>query len=417
MDQYFDNHKRQLNLLLDRNRTLKYKYAIFKAVKPGDLVIDFGCGTGILGFFALQAGARHIYAIEETPIIEYAQKVALKNEMDDKITFINKPGKQVTEEDIPKKVDLIISEPVSNLLLEGNAWSSIEYLKKFLDKDGLILPTSGSLFFVPVSAAPEVFYDSNHLVGGPNVYNIDFLNLPRSIFYKSTLSEKAWLSQPYPLLEVQLLKDTLTDTISQSTKFSIQKSGQLIGVEFFFRLNIFGNISLSSKDQMHYRNWMPLFAPCSQEGLVCPGDNLRITVLSEVLRPYKGRWTLEYEHQSKLLPANDSWWKTQFAVPKLPTGVMSSKHGLLRLIKDEYLQYDCDNDLEHEFVELFTGSLNCEEICQVIAQSNKYNLSHDKIFDYLIQLLHKLLRNSLIELPIPVERFYTTKFTSVMYIP
>ena len=123
MDQYFDNYKRQLALLLDRNRTLKYKYAIFKAIKPEDSVIDFGSGTGILGFFALQAGASHVYAIEETSIIDYAKKLAKQNNFEDKITFIKKSGSKVTKEDIPEKVDIILSEPISNLLLEGNSSS------------------------------------------------------------------------------------------------------------------------------------------------------------------------------------------------------------------------------------------------------------------------------------------------------
>ena len=417
MDEYFDNYKRQLNLLLDNNRTLKYKYAIFKAVKSGDLVIDFGCGTGILGFFALQAGARHVYAIEETSIIEYAQKVAMKNDLEDKITFIKKRGKHVTEEDIPDKVDLLLSEPVSNLLFEGEAWSTIEYLKKFLNKDASILPVSGCLFMVPVKAAPEVFHDSTHLIGGPNVYNVDFLQLPRSVFYKSNLSEEAWLAKPQAIVDIKLLEDTLTDTVRNSIKFSIQKSGQLYGVEFFFRLNIFGNIMLSSRDQVHYKNWAPLFAPCSQQRLVCPEDKLRITVESEKLGPFKGIWTLEFEHHSKLLPPSDKWWVTEAAIPKLASGVMYGKEGLIRLKNGEYMQYDCDNDLEREFIVFFPKALNCNEICQIIDQAGNYNLSFEQIFTNLVQLLHKLLTNSLIELPIPHERFQTTKFQSRIHIP
>ncbi|NVM31476.1 MAG: methyltransferase domain-containing protein [Candidatus Helarchaeota archaeon] len=417
MSHYFDNYKKQLNLLLDRNRTLKYKYAIFKAVKEGDVVIDFGCGTGVLGFFALQAGASHVYAIEETSIIEYARRMAIKNNLEENITFIQKPGKEITAEDISGEVDVILSEPVSNLLLEGDAWSSIEYLKQFLKNDGLVLPVSGSLLIVPVNAPPEVFRDSDYFLGGTNVYNIDFIELPRTVFYKSTLGESAWLTSPQPILEVNLLRDTLNDTFENSVKFSIQQSGQLVGVEFFFKLNIFKNITLSSRDQVTYHNWTPLFAPSSKQSSVCSGDILRITVSTEMISPYKAIWTLEFDHHSKLIPYNDAWWETDSAIPTLAPGVMLSKAGLLLLNQEDYSQYDCENDLEWDFIQLLPKPLNCNEMCQIIAQSRKHEMTFEEIKNRLIQLLHKLLMNSLINMPIPKERFVFTRFSSSIHIP
>ncbi|MHA1648915.1 MAG: 50S ribosomal protein L11 methyltransferase [Candidatus Helarchaeota archaeon] len=417
MEHYFDNYKRQLSLLLDRNRTLKYKYAIFKAVKPDDIVIDFGCGTGILGFFALQAGARHVYAIEETSIIDYAKQLANKNKFTDKITFINKSGHELTKQDIPQQVDIILSEPISNLLLEGNAWSAIEHLKSFLKDGGLILPAAGTLFMVPVNSAPRTFYDSEFFIGEKNVYNLDFMELPRHVFYKSTFDETAWLSKPQPLLQFNLLSDTLSDTFRNSVKFSIQQSGQLFGVEFFMNVQIFGNITLSSRDQQEYPSWSPLFAPSSFNPYICRGDLLRITVWNKVLSPYKCEWNLEFTHHSKLLLFNDTWWRAESAIPTLAPGVILSDNGLLFLHRDEFSQYDCDTELEWDFIQLFPKKLNCNEICQTILQSEKYSLSHEELMDNLIQLLHKLLINSLIDLPIPSERFQVTNFHSKIYIP
>lgn len=417
MDQYFDNYKRQLNLLLDKNRTLKYKYAIFKAVKPDDIVIDFGSGTGILGFFALQAGAQHVYAIEETSIIDFAQRLAIKNEIEDKITFIKKPGLEVTEKDIPEKADIIISEPVSNLLMEGNAWSTIEYLKKFLHPEASILPTSGSLFIVPVNAAPIVFQDSEQLIGNPNVYNVDFLALPRYLFYKSTLRQEYWISKPQPILEVQLARDKLSDTLHNSVKFSIQQTGKLYGIEFFFKLNIFGNIMLSSRDEVGYRNWSPLFAPCSQQNLVSPGDELRVTVFNEILGPYKALWTLEFEHHSRRIPYNDVWWDSEKAIPKIAPGVVLTKTGCMHLKRDEYFQYDFDTEIELDFIELLPKSLNCTELCQIIHQSGKYDYTYAEVRANLIKLLDNLMRNSLIQLGIPRERYQVIQHRSIIHIP
>ncbi|MHA1265762.1 MAG: 50S ribosomal protein L11 methyltransferase [Candidatus Helarchaeota archaeon] len=414
---YFDNYKRQLNLLIDNNRTLKYKYAIHKAVQPGDVVIDFGCGTGVLGFFALQAGATHVYAIEETSIIDYAQKVALKNGLADKITFIKKPGRQVTAEDIPEKVNIILSEPVSNLLLEGEAWSTIEYLKKFLEKDGIILPQAGSLSVVPVNTAPPVFQDAELLIGSPNVYNIDFLGLSRMVFYKSNIANTEWLAEPQFLLKINLLKDKLSDRFHNTIKFSFQNAGQLYGLEFSFKIRVFENIYLSSAESRNYNSWTPLFAPAARQNLVCKGDILRVTIYNELLQPYKTVWTINFEHQSQLLPVNDGWWDTGNAKPRLAPGVLINDKGLLCLKKDNYYQYDFDNELEQDFIQLISKGFSFTEMVQIIEHSQNYNLSFQELRSYLIEFVHKLLLNTLIELPIPPERFQSHKFQSVIHLP
>ena len=54
----------QERLLLDRERCDRFREAIHAAVKSGDVVVDVGAGTGLLSFFAAEAGAKRVYAIE-----------------------------------------------------------------------------------------------------------------------------------------------------------------------------------------------------------------------------------------------------------------------------------------------------------------------------------------------------------------
>jgi predicted RNA methylase len=50
--------------LADQQRTLAFKQAIEAVVKPGDVVLDVGTGSGIMAILAARNGARTVYAVE-----------------------------------------------------------------------------------------------------------------------------------------------------------------------------------------------------------------------------------------------------------------------------------------------------------------------------------------------------------------
>ena len=77
-------------MLRDTVRTRTYQQAIEgnpDAFKD-KIVIDIGCGTGILSIFAARAGAKHVYAIDAADIAYYAREIVRKNGYSDKITVI-----------------------------------------------------------------------------------------------------------------------------------------------------------------------------------------------------------------------------------------------------------------------------------------------------------------------------------------
>ena len=46
-----------------------------KDIFKDKVVLDIGCGTGILSVFAVRAGAKHVYAIDNAEIAEYAKHI------------------------------------------------------------------------------------------------------------------------------------------------------------------------------------------------------------------------------------------------------------------------------------------------------------------------------------------------------
>ena len=66
-------------MLHDERRTGDYLTALAAAVRPSDVVLDIGTGSGVLAVAAARAGARHVYAVEASDIADVAERVFALN--------------------------------------------------------------------------------------------------------------------------------------------------------------------------------------------------------------------------------------------------------------------------------------------------------------------------------------------------
>ena len=99
-----DEHREYLS---DPARLEAYRRAIHEVVRPGMVVADLGSGTGILGLFALEAGAARVYSIEATGMIEIARALAGANGFRDRFHAVQSHS---SEAELPERVDAIVSD-------------------------------------------------------------------------------------------------------------------------------------------------------------------------------------------------------------------------------------------------------------------------------------------------------------------
>ncbi|XP_063709884.1 protein arginine N-methyltransferase 3 isoform X2 [Culicoides brevitarsis] len=136
------------DMLSDSVRTNSYRQAILmnKNLFEGRTVLDVGCGTGILSIFASKAGAKTVFAIDQSEIIYHAMDIAESNGIKN-IKFIKGRLEDIK---LPvQEVDIIISEWMGYFLMFEGMLDSVIYARKnYLSPNGILLPDKCNISIV-----------------------------------------------------------------------------------------------------------------------------------------------------------------------------------------------------------------------------------------------------------------------------
>jgi predicted RNA methylase len=112
--------------LLDFNRTKAFQAAIRSVVKQDDVVLDAGAGSGILSFFAAQAGAKKVYAVEVDSFLASCLARSVRaNNLSHKIEVIQDDINSAT---LPESADVFICEMMDTGLMDEMQVTAINAL-------------------------------------------------------------------------------------------------------------------------------------------------------------------------------------------------------------------------------------------------------------------------------------------------
>ena len=148
MSLQLDEHRLYLS---DRPRLAAFDAAIRATVRPGDVVVDLGCGTGILGLMACRAGAGRVYAIDGSGMLGVARQAAHANGVVDRIVHLHGHSGRI---DLPERVDVVVADQIGRMGFEAGVVEFFEDVRRrWLKPEGRVVPRTTTTWLAPVEAA------------------------------------------------------------------------------------------------------------------------------------------------------------------------------------------------------------------------------------------------------------------------
>ncbi|CAG9856269.1 unnamed protein product [Phyllotreta striolata] len=253
---HFGIHHEMLN---DTVRTDSYRDAILNNSNcfADKIVLDLGCGTGILSMFSAKAGAHKVYGIDQSDVIYKAMDIIRENNLEDQIHLIRG---QLEKTNLPvEKVDIIVSEWMGYFLLfEGMLDSFIYARDNYLKEDGLILPNRCNISIIGVSDTDRYnkvinFWD--------NVYGFSMKCMKSEVIkeaFVEIVPDDKLITDSQVITEINLRKCDVNACIF-SSKFNLtaRKDGDLTAIAGYFDtfFDLDNKIEFSTGPQATKTHW------------------------------------------------------------------------------------------------------------------------------------------------------------------
>jgi len=288
---YFYDLARYGKMIQDRIRTSAYQQALARAIKPDDVVVDLGAGTGLFTLHACRLGAKLVHAIEPNPIIQVAREIVQANGFSQRVTFHQAMSFQV---ELPEPCDVLITDPRGVLPLYEKAIPTIiDARRRLLKPDGVLIPQRDTIWAA--------------LVEAPDIYHQDYDNAWRSAneafdmeaarrrtinnLGRHHLELNQLLSEPmrWLMLDYRVIEQASASGVVQ---FVVKRAGTAHGFVLWFDSELIDGVSISNRPgqpKLIYGQW---FFPFEEPVPVCANQTITVDLRADpVGGDYIWQWT------------------------------------------------------------------------------------------------------------------------------
>ncbi|MCC7384372.1 MAG: 50S ribosomal protein L11 methyltransferase [Deltaproteobacteria bacterium] len=281
MEYYFQRYgdlELHRRMIADRPRTDAFVRAIAAVVRPQDVVLDVGTGTGILAMVAARSGAKQVYAIDNAEIIQTAANLAKANGLSKKIRFFRGLASDLI---LPQKADLIVSEWLGNLaLVEGMLEDLVAVRDRNLARGGRMLPAKVDVVLAPLDdmvlftrEGPGFWREP---VSGLDFSSLEGVELGQGRATQLRIDAAALLAPGKAMRALDLRRVRAKDAWGKGVlELEVRRDGVLNGFGGWFVADLGGGVVLDTGPGHPETHWAQTYLPFPPR-LVRRGSRLRV---------------------------------------------------------------------------------------------------------------------------------------------
>jgi SAM-dependent methyltransferase len=282
-------------MIRDEARTEAFRRAIEVVVRPGDVVLDVGAGSGILSLFAARAGAARVYAVEATSVASVARELAVANGYGDVVQVFQGDAMEI---ELPEQVDVIVSEWLGGFGIdEGMLVPVIVARDRWLRPGGTMIPRTVTTW----TSLVHDRYVGDHIgFLRSHPYGLDLSLLAdlsvHEIIYAGTFRHLAKADQrSEPALLWSTDTESVTLDVAQSpheaqVTMKIQKGGTANALALWFNTELAPEVELSVGPGDPHTHWGMTTAPLNAPVDLETGTTVHAKVRTAMAQPV-GTWT------------------------------------------------------------------------------------------------------------------------------